>query len=137
MTKLKNRKTFIKELIGTFPQIKSEVLDEDYRKFVSLQIGCFRHFTQKAIDTGDLETVKKCFEFVDKSFETVVFEIENSLMISYLGKLKIAKDSEVEKLLPIKLKKAKEELGAYYESLSKDERLNKFLDDIKGDLSSS
>ncbi|BAU52314.1 DUF7674 family protein [Mucilaginibacter gotjawali] len=137
MTKLKNQKIFISELVDTFPQIKSEVFDEDYKKFISLQIGCFRHFTQNAIDAGDLETVKKCFEFVDINFNAVVFRIENSLMISYLGKLEIARDSEVEKLLPVKLKKAKEELAAYYESLSKDETLNKFLADIKTDLSSS
>ncbi|MDR3694589.1 hypothetical protein [Mucilaginibacter sp.] len=136
MTKLKNRKTFINELVDTFPQIKSEVFDEDYKKFISLQIGCFRHFTQNAIDTGDLKTVKKCFEFVDKNFETVVFEIENSLMISYLGKLNIAKGSQVDKLLPLKLKNAKEVLTSYYESPSKNERANKFLDDIKDDLSS-
>jgi hypothetical protein len=136
MTTLKNHECFINELVSAFPEIKDEVLDEDYLGLISLQIGCFKRFTQKAIDIDDLVTVKKCFEFVNRKFETVEFEIENALLISYLGKLNITKNSEVEKLLSTKLKGAIERLTFYYESNPKNEKRDKFLNDLKDNPSS-
>jgi hypothetical protein len=127
---LKDQKTFINELVTVFPEINSEVYDEDYLGLISLQIGCFRRFTQKAIDNNDLDTVKKCFDFVDANLETAVFGVENSLMISYLGKLNIIECSAVDRLLSSKMKSAREQLTSYYESLSKDEKVNKFFDDL-------
>jgi hypothetical protein len=133
MKRLKNHKIFIEEMVTAFPEIKSEVFDEDYLGAISLQIGCFRRFTQRAIDANKLDTVKKCFEFIDSNTGVVDFEIENSLCISYLGKLNIAKNSSVERLLSDKLKNVREQLTNYYESTSKNERLNSFLDGLKDD----
>lgn len=73
-------------------------------------------FTQDAIDLNDLATVKKCFDFVDKNLEAVVFEVENSLVISYLGKLKIIKNSSVETLLSVRSKDLRTTLKSYNES---------------------
>jgi hypothetical protein len=130
MNNLKNEQAFIKELISAFPEIKNEILDEDYAGLISLQIGCFKRFTQKAIDNNDLDVVKKSFQFVEANIGTVEHKIENALYISYLGKLNIVKNSKVEKLLPDSLKRALFELNAYNTSGSKNEKLNKFLNDL-------
>ncbi len=127
MNNLKNDKEFIGDLIKEFPEIKDEVLDEDYSGLITLQIGCLTRFTQKAIDTNDLNLVKKIFLFVEADFDQLSHKVMNSLYISYIGKLKIPPRSEAEKLLPEKFKNAFVELEEHYMSGSKDEKLNKFL----------
>lgn len=129
MSNLKNERTFINELVSVFPSIRAEVLDEDYSGLISLQIGCFKRFTQKAIDSNDLGTVKQCFDFVEANIGNVEHKIENALYISYLGKLNIPKNSRVEKLLPKRLRNALIDLNAYNTSNSTDDRVNKFLND--------
>jgi hypothetical protein len=131
MSSLKNDKVFIKELIRKFPKIKEDILDEDYLGITSLQIGVFRRFTQSAINNNDLVLVKKCFDFVLANIDLVMPEIENSLVVSYLGKLSIPLNSSVEKLLPPKLKDIIDKLNSYYLLLSKDEKLNKFMEGLK------
>jgi len=133
MLDLKNDKNFINDLINAFPEIKEGVLDEDYEGLTSLQIGVFRRFTQKAIDANDLETVKKCFDFADENVGLVEHCIENSLYISYLGKLKFTSNNAAEKLLSPKQRNLIDELNKYYSTLSKNERVNKFLDDLARD----
>lgn len=56
-------------------------------------------FTQQAIDNNDLETVKRCFEFVEENLDKVIFRIENALVISYLGKLDFDKNPRAERKL--------------------------------------
>ena len=118
-------------MITIFPEIRDEVLDECYQGLLTLQIGCFKRFTQRAIDRNDLITIKKCFDFVDEDFEAVEFKVENSLAISYLGKLNIVKDSKIEMLLSPKLKDIRTTLASYYESILKDEKFAKFLKDLE------
>jgi len=131
--KKKDHQTFIDELIVAFPEIKDEVLDEDYLGLTTLQIGCFKRFTQKAIDNNDLILVKKCFDFVDSNIDVVEYNVENSLVISYLGKLNFSNDCEVDKLLTKKLRELRVTLAEYYATPSKNEKLNKFLKDLEDD----
>ncbi|MGZ3814024.1 MAG: DUF7674 family protein [Mucilaginibacter sp.] len=128
----KDENAFLNDLIQEFPTIKEEVMDEDYLGLISLQLGCFRRFTQKAIDTDNLDLIKKCFLFVDENFDIVSAEIKSSLYISYLAKLNFSPKSKVEGLLPLKLKKAIKDVNEYYASTSENEKLNKFLKGIKG-----
>jgi len=119
--------TFIKELIGNFPEIKEELLDDDLEGIITLQIGCFKRFTQKAIDNKDLNTLRKCFQFVDSNISQVNPEIENALVISYLGKLNIPKNSQVDYLLSKRLRNIIIELNDYYSSRIKNHSLKDFL----------
>jgi len=112
--RLKTLDVFIKDLVDQFPEIMEEVLDEDYIGILTLQIGCFKRFTQKAIDLGDLETIKKCFNFVEENISVVEFKIENALFISYLDKLNFRGSSQIENLLPQTLAKVLSELKIYY-----------------------
>jgi hypothetical protein len=135
MSEIKNTKTFIAELVASFPEIIDDVLDENNLGFISLQIGCFRRFTQEAINGYDLNTVKKCIAFADANFETTEWEVTNSLSISFVGKLDFSKNRSAEKLLTDKLTGVRSQLDLYYNSLSKDEKLNKFLKDLGQDQS--
>ena len=130
MNNLKNEEEFLKELIRNFPEIRDEIMDEDYFGLITLQIGCFKRFTQSAIDKKELEIVKKCFLFVDVNIEIVEYAVKNALYISYLGHLNIPKNSKTEKLLTKNLKNILAELNEYNKSASKNEKLNKFINDL-------
>ena len=62
-------------------------------------------FTQKAIDANNNSLVLKCFQFVDVNINEVEFKIENSLVISWLGKLNFDNNPDLYNRLPKKLKK--------------------------------
>jgi len=118
MTK-KTKAEFIEALVTKFPEIKDEVLDEDYDNLVSLQVGCFRRYTQKAIDANDRPTTLKCFQFADNCIDTVEFEVENSLAISWASKLKFDNHDDLHALLPGKLKLIRQGLLEAYEEIRK------------------
>jgi hypothetical protein len=129
MNSLKSDEVFIQDLVNFFPELKDEIQDEDYTGIVTLQIGCLMRFTQDAINSNNLDCVIRCYSFVESNINEVEYKIENALYISYLGKLDFQINRNAEKLLPEKLKIALEELKAYDTSKSKNESLNKFLDD--------
>ncbi|MES2809964.1 MAG: hypothetical protein V4619_15140 [Bacteroidota bacterium] len=109
---------FVALITDTFPSLADEILDEDYKGLITLQVGCFTRFTQDAIDENDVKLVTKCFDFVDNIFERVNDRVENSLVITYLGKLKIAKGSTIERLLSKKLKDHYLMIQEYHKKLS-------------------
>lgn len=130
MNNLKDADEFIMDLVNVFPRIREEVLDEDYEGLLTLQIGCFRKFTQEAIDEGEWNLVSQCFSFVNENIGKVEHKVENALYLSYLGKLNIGKGSRVEKLLPPDLKRAYDEIGSYHSTHPKGDKLNDFLKDL-------
>jgi tRNA A37 threonylcarbamoyltransferase TsaD len=125
-----SEKDFIDMLVNRFPEIKEEVLDEDYEGLLTLQVGCFKRFTQEAIDNNDFQRVSASFEFVNEIGDKVIQKVENALYIFYLGHLTISKGSKVEKMLPDKLKKAYQDIHKHNSSLSQNSKLNKFLEDL-------
>jgi hypothetical protein len=130
MNNLMSTAEFMELLVHIFPEIREEVEDEDIEGLVTLQIGCFTRFTQKAIDNKDWTTVKKCFDFVMETMHTVEFRVENSLFISYIGKLKIPENSKAHKMLPEKFKEVRKALEEFYSTPSKNDKLNQFLKDL-------
>jgi len=125
---------FIHDLILNFPEIKDKVLDEDYLGLFSQQIGCFREFTQKAIDNNDINLALKCFKFVAEYLPKVIFEVENSLVISWMTKLDFSKNKSLEKLLPPDFIKIRKQFEDHYTNQSANEKINAFLrkNDLKG-----
>jgi len=127
---LKDQHSFIEDLVNHFPEIKDEVLDDDWTGLITLQIGCFMRFTQKAIDTNDITTIKNCFWFVDDNLDAVEFNVENSLTISWLGKLDFAKNKVAFDLLSTKLKNLYTQLRQWNTDIPKNQKLNTFLHHI-------
>ena len=125
-----NDKTFLNELIDNFPEIRDELSDEDFKDLIYLQIGCFKRFTQSAIDKEKLDVVKKCFQFIENRLDSLDQKVENAVYISYLSKLEIKKNSKTEKLLSKKMKSIIFEFEKYEKSNSKNEKLNDFLKNI-------
>ena len=72
-----NKKDFLNKLIQCFPDIKEEILDNDYNGLFSLQVGVFRDITQKAIDTHDLENVEKYTQFILDNFDDFDDDVNN------------------------------------------------------------
>ncbi|WCT10771.1 DUF7674 family protein [Mucilaginibacter jinjuensis] len=122
-----NAESFVFQLITEFPELKEDILDEE---LTSLQIMSFRAFTQKAIDVNDLELVKRCLTFVDGVLDAVDPEINNSLYLSYLGKLNFKNNSHALNLLPVKLSKAISELNKAYAESSKNDQANNFIKNL-------
>jgi len=126
-------KTFIEKLVKDFPEIKDEILDEDNLDSTSLQIFCFRAFTQDAIDNDDIELVKRCLLFVNDVFYKVDFKIQNSLCISYLVKLRFQKGSRIEKIVPQKLQKEINDLKESYNNRPANKKVDDFIRRLKDD----
>ena len=133
----KNSEIFIDELIKAFPEIKDEVLDEDWIDLIHIQVGCLTRYTQKAIDDDNIEVALKCFQFVNNILNQVEFKIENSLVISWVFHLTFHKNMELYKLFPIKLKELKikfEELEKDYTTTSGNQKLKDFLNNLDKEI---
>ncbi|HEY9194839.1 MAG TPA: hypothetical protein VIM77_01195 [Mucilaginibacter sp.] len=117
---------FINELTTLFPEISAEVLDEDIEGLISLQIGCFRRYTQNAIDHNQLQTVSKCFRFAESCIDSVDFEVENSIAISWAARIKFEEDqNNLYSLLPPKVKAVRQGLLEAYDKAERSSRHKK------------
>ena len=121
-----NKKDFLNKLIQCFPDIKEEILDNDYNGLFSLQVGVFRDITQKAIDTHDLENVEKYTQFILDNFDNFDDDVNNSIVLSYIQKLNF-KDYKT----PSFFMNFQKELKEYEQSSYTDEKLIDFLKSIK------
>ena len=121
-----NKKDFLNKLIQCFPDIKEEILDNDYNGLFSLQVGVFRDITQKAIDTHDLENVEKYTQFILDNFDDFDDDVNNSIVLSYIQKLNF-KDYKT----PPFFMNFQKELKEYEQSSYTDEKLIDFLKSIK------
>ena len=126
----KSGNIFFSELIERFPELKDDLLDEDFQGIISLQMGVFTRFTQGAINKGNYDKLKKCYEFINNNIGNVSSELENSMVISYLGKLKFGESSKAKQLLPVVLRKIIDDLDSYNNSVSKSDKLNQFLKNL-------
>ena len=121
-----NKKDFLNKLIQCFPDMKEEILDDDYNELFSLQVGVFRDITQKAIDTHDLENVEKYTQFILDNFDNFDDDVNNSIILSYIQKLNF-KDYKT----PSFFMNFQKELKEYEQSSYTDEKLIDFLKSIK------
>lgn len=120
-----NKKDFLNKLIQCFPDMKEEILDDDYNGLFSLQIAVFRDITQKAIDTHDLENVEKYTQFILDNFDDFDDDVNNSIVLSYIQKLNF-KDYKT----PSFFMNFQKELKEYEQSSYTDEKLIDFLKNI-------
>lgn len=122
-----NDETFILQLTGEVPEAKENVLDGDNLGLISLQIMAFRSFTQEAINNNDLEVVGRCFAFVDRVFELISDEANNSLCLSYLAKLDLKKDGRIIGLLSARLSKVIAEINQAHSVESRNDKFKNFI----------
>lgn len=121
-----NKKDFLNKLIECFPDMKEEILDDDYNGLFSLQVGVFRDITQKAIDTHDLENVEKYTQFILDNLDNFDDDVNNSIVLSYIQKLNFKDYKTLSFFMNFQ-----KELKEYEQSSYTDEKLIDFLKSIK------
>ena len=115
---------FFQLLANEFPELKNALQDEDNVGLYHVQMFCFTRVTQKAIDSGDVQLLKKYFIFADHYFRNAEPELKNAFYVSYLehlnfeGKSKKGFEREsAKKLMPISLAKGFKEINDYLDEL--------------------
>jgi hypothetical protein len=131
MENLINQRQFIGKLVEAFPEIESELNDEDIKGTLSFEVGVFLRYTQKAINTGDEITVEKCFRFVDAILPLINHSVTNSIFVSYLEHLDFSRQSSYFNLLSSQLQSVIRQLEAYHKDSGSNRKLRDFLDSIK------
>jgi len=128
----KNQERFINDLCKSFPEIEKDINDEDYLGIFSLQIGVFRQYTQNAINNKNFDLVNKYTKFISEQLQNIhklgvnqkeASNIENSLILSYIGKLDFKDYSAPQWII-----QTQKELQEYNYSVVQDDKLIKFLE---------
>jgi predicted glycoside hydrolase/deacetylase ChbG (UPF0249 family) len=115
---------FLHELAANFPEIESELYDEDFEDNPTAQIDVFMRYTKELINRNESHMVKACFLFVDHYISNVSKKYENSLVFSYLNKMNF-KQTYARNLLTKKLLTYVEELEEHSRKTFEDEEFIK------------
>ena len=123
---MKNKDLFIGDLIKVFPDLKEEMLDEDYSFSITLQMGRLKRYIQKAIDENKSDIFDSMIMFFVENLPLVDSRLQNAIFISFLGKLDFSAKPKFKQKLVRTLGKASIDLEKYRdEQLS--EEIEKFL----------
>ena len=119
---LLGHKEFTPALIEAFPEVREEVEDEVFSGLLHLEMACFARYTQAAIDAGDYERIRVCFEFADRFFRAADDELKNAFYVSYLEHLYFGRSSgeRTKSLMPPALLEGWHEIMRYLEELSRE-----------------
>ena len=78
---------FLTGLIGHFPSLEADLLDEDYSFSIHLQVGCWAIYANNCVAAGQLEEVRKAIDYFHQTVERVDPATENALYVSFLEHL--------------------------------------------------
>ena len=78
------RQEFLETLIQQFPNVKDEVLDEDYKDLIHLQVAVLARYANDQIKSKRLDEAKRIFNFFEKVIDKVDSKTENALYVSFL-----------------------------------------------------
>ncbi|HEK19298.1 DUF7674 family protein [Mucilaginibacter sp.] len=94
---------FLQLLVEQFPAIKDDVLDEDYKGLITLQVKFFTKYANNCISTGRLDEVRRVFEFFEAVLPKIDSDLDNALHVTFLERLNLDDDNvnarEASKLL--------------------------------------
>jgi len=74
-------------LIEQFPSLEADLLDEDYRFSIHLQVGCWATYANHCVAGGNLEEVRKVIDYFQQTVVRVGPATENALYVSFLEHL--------------------------------------------------
>ena len=112
---MKNKDLFIDDLIKVFPDLKEEMLDDDYSFSITLQMGRLKRYIQKAIDGNNSDIFDSMIVFFVENLSLVDDRVRNAIFISFLGKLDFSTKPEFKQKLIRTLGKASIDLEKYRE----------------------
>src|SRR3712207_3074730 len=76
---------FVALVLGEFPQLKEEF--EEAAGLLHLQTAALSRFAQAAMESGDLGTLKRCYDLLAEAMKRCSFEVENAIYVSFLEHL--------------------------------------------------
>lgn len=110
------REKMVEALLAAFPSIKDDLLDDTWSNLLHPQMGSFARYTQEAIDRGDRNVVKTCFDLANQFFREGTPELENAVGVSFLEQLNFddgkRRRAWARDLLPPQLRKVLQEIEA-------------------------
>lgn len=121
---MRDQDLFINELIQLFPSLKEELLDEDYRASITLQMGCFKRFMQEVIAKNDEDKFDAMVDFLTKNLPLVDKRVQNAIYLNFLGKLDFSENLDLRKRLGQHLGKAYTAIENYNNSPARDKIKN-------------
>lgn len=112
-----DQKRFVEKLSMRFPELKPELNDECIKGNITTEVDVFLRYTQNAIDSGNEAVAEKCFSFLQEIMPSLDHETENSIVISYLGRLNFRSHPQYLRLLSPEMKEVVSRLEQYYKKL--------------------
>lgn len=76
---------FARDVLIEFPELRGDV--DDYDGLLTLELGAFAQFTQRAKGRGDWDTYKRCIAFIDRLLAGADSELDNAIHVAYLEHL--------------------------------------------------
>ncbi len=107
-------------LIDEFPEFRDEL--EELDGLLHVQFGCLSNYTEAAIDAGDLSTVRRHLEFIDRVFAQADEFVDNAVRVSYLEHIFFTGPygAPAEALLSSRLREAWLDIHAHLEQLGRE-----------------
>jgi hypothetical protein len=104
-------------VLNEFPTLRQEF--EEWDGLIHLQASEFMRFTQDAIEARSFEVVSKCFEIAAAALVEGEDGLRNAIYVSFLEHLDLRSDAgkQATQLMPVELKKGREEILDYDENL--------------------
>ncbi|WP_457067285.1 DUF7674 family protein [Hymenobacter sp. UYAg731] len=88
---------FLQSLVEQFPELASDVLDEDYAGLIHLQIGCMARYANQLLKQARFDTLERLFSFFQNTVDKVDSSTENALYVSFLEHVEMNGDDEKSK----------------------------------------
>lgn len=109
------QENFPQLVISSFPSLKEEIEDDD--DLLHLQMATLLRFCQSAVESGDLETGRKCVQLVDNVFADCDDKVKNAVYVSFLEN--VVSEGPVFQVLTPRLKVGWTEIMDYLDELDK------------------
>ena len=113
--------------LAEFPELRDDFADDD--GLFHLQIATFSRVAQKAIESGDFLTLKRCYAIVDEVMKDASPYVENAVYVSFLEHLEfeiLPNGKEARRLLPPKLAEMLVELEAHFQKMWEAQQADRF-----------
>jgi hypothetical protein len=92
-----SQETFLQSLVEQFPELASDVLDEDYAGLIHIQMGCMARYANQLIKQARFDALERLFSFFQNTVDKVDSSTENALYVSFLEHVEMNGDADKSK----------------------------------------
>jgi hypothetical protein len=106
---------FLEQLRQTLPDRAEELDEESSQGLLYVQLGSFARYVQRAVDTGAMAEVERCFDVIERANREGDDDVQNAIGVAFLEHLNF-QNGKVRRewafaLLPASLRTAADSLG--------------------------